>query len=104
MRKDRLDMDGIQDMGLRIVQAARLAVAVHLYESVARHTTPDGEEYRVARQILRRRLQQVATGGAGPSPVGPDGEQPSARLGDLVTDDEWVGLMGHDDDDASTGR
>ena len=95
MRKDRLDMDGIQDMGLRIVQAARLAVAIHLYESVARHTTPDGEEYRVARQILRQR-QQVVTGGAGPNAGGFDGEQPSSRLGDLVTDDEWDGLMGRD--------
>ena len=88
-------MDGIQDMGLRIVQAARLAVAIHLYESVARHTTPDGEEFRVARQILRRR--QVATGGAGRNRNGIDGtDMPSTRLGDLVTDDEWDGLMGRD--------
>ena len=95
-------MDGIQDMGLRILQAARLAVAIHLYESVTRYTTPDGEEYRVARQILRQR--QVTTGGAGPNAVGQDGE-PSTRLGDLVTDDEWDGLMGHDGaDDASTDR
>ena len=87
-------MDGIQDLGLRIVQAARMAVAVHLYESVARHTTPDGEEYRVARQILRRR---VATGGAGLEAADAgDGASPSSRLGDLVTDDEWDGLMGRD--------
>src|SRR3954465_10057587 len=87
-------MDGIQDLGQRIVQAARLAVAVHLYESVARHTTPDGEEYRVARQILRRR---GALGGAGPHADVNDGSTPSSsRLGDLVTDDEWDGLMGRD--------
>jgi hypothetical protein len=92
-------MDGIQDLGLRIVQAARLAVAVHLYESVARHTDPAGEVSRVAKEILRRR---VATGGAGLNDdANLDGELlPSpaqSRLGDLVTDDEWDGLMGHDD-------
>jgi hypothetical protein len=92
-------MDGIQDLGLRIVQAARLAVAVHLYESVARHTDPAGDVSRAAKEILRRR---VATGGAGLSDdANQDGEHLSpptqSRLGDLVTDDEWDGLMGHDD-------
>ena len=94
-------MDGIQDLGLRIVQAARLAVAVHLYESVARHTDPAGDVSRVAKEILRRR---VATGGAGPRDDANDqgGELSSpaqSRLGDLVTDDEWDGLMGHGEDD-----
>ena len=88
-------MDGIQDLGLRIVQAARLAVAVHLYESVARRLTPDAEVGRAARQILRRAGE---TGGAGSSEQadGDDAhhEPPSTRLGDLVTDDEWDGLMG----------
>src|SRR6187397_2700009 len=94
-------MDGIQDLGLRIVQAARLAVAVHLYESVARHTDPVGDVSRVAKEILRRR---VATGGAGPRDDANDdqgGELSSpaqSRLGDLVTDDEWDGLMGHGED------
>ena len=105
-------MDGIQDLGLRIVQAARLAVAVHLYESVARATSPDGEVFHAARQLLRR---QVMTGGAGPLGGDDNGyggggrelvqQQPASRLGDLVTDDELHGLMGHDDtDDASTDR
>ena len=108
-------MDGIQDLGLRIVQAARLAVAVHLYESVARHTDPAGDVSRVAKEILRRR---VATGGAGLSDdANLDGAPLPApaqsRLGDLVTDDEWDGLMGRDaqrkrnfhrDDDDSSDR
>ena len=94
-------MDGIQDLGLRIVQAARLAVAVHLYESVTRHTDPAGDVSRVAKEILRRR---VATGGAGPrddaEPGGDHLTSPAqSRLGDLVTDDEWDGLMGHGDDE-----
>jgi hypothetical protein len=110
-------MDGIQDLGLRIVQAARLAVTVHLYESVARHTDPAGNVSRVAKEILRRR---VATGGAGScddadGSSGGEQQQSSSparqsRLGDLVTDDEWDGLMGHDgggrdgvvDDDVET--
>jgi hypothetical protein len=49
---------------------------------------------------LRRR---VATGGAGPhDDAEQGGEQFSptqSRLGDLVTDDEWDGLMGHGEDD-----
>ena len=89
-------MEGIQDLGQRIVQAARMAVAVHLYESVARHTDPQGHAIRVARQILRRR---VATGGAGLHVAHGTGEHqpPAPRLGDLVTDDERDGLMGFDD-------
>ena len=103
-------MEGIQDLGQRIVQAARMAVAVHLYESVARHTDPHGDAIRVARQILRRR---VATGGAGPRGAhgGVEHQPTSPRLGDLVTDDERDGLMGvydGDDDDEpdlnGTGR
>ena len=99
-------MEGFQDIGQRIVQAARMAVAVHLYESVARQTDPEGDAIRVARQILGRR---VATGGAGllEAPGDEQGGQlqppsPSPRLGDLVTDDERNGLMGLDtmrDDD-----
>jgi len=89
-------MEGFQDLGQRIVQAARMAVAVHLYESVARHTDPQGDAIRVARQILRRR---VATGGAGLHVAHGGGEHqpPAPRLGDLVTDDERDGLMGFDD-------
>jgi hypothetical protein len=112
-------MDGIQDLGLRIVQAARLAVTVHLYESVARHTDPAGDVSRVAKEILRRR---VATGGAGPRDDADvlGGEQqrhqqeqhqqsPSptqSRLGDLVTDNERDGLMGHGEetDDGNVDR
>ena len=93
-------MEGFQDIGQRIVQAARMAVAVHLYESVARQTNPEGDAIRVAKQILRRR---VATGGAGllEAPGDIEGGQPSPpprspRLGDLVTDDERNGLMGLD--------
>ena len=82
-------MDGIQDLGQRIVRTARLAVAMHLYESVARETSPTGEAVRVARQMLQR---QVATGGAG---LGAAGDS-SSRLGDLVTDDERDGLFGFD--------
>ena len=96
-------MEGFQDIGQRIVQAARMAVAVHLYESVARQTNPEGDAIRVARQILRRR---VATGGAGllEAPGDIEGGQlspppHSPRLGDLVTDDEWDGLMGRHDAD-----
>jgi hypothetical protein len=93
-------MDGIQNMGQRIVEAARLAVAVHFYESVAQITTPEnGAALRAARQILRRRVE---TGGAGSCDAGPD-VQTSPRLGDLVTDDERDGLMGCDDCGASTG-
>ena len=96
-------MEGFHDLGQRIVQAARMAVAVHLYESVARRTDPDGDALRAARQILRR---QVATGGAGLLEApgdehDDDGLAPpsahSPRLGDLVTDDERDGLMGFDD-------
>ena len=83
-------MDGIQDLGQRIVQTARLAVAMHLYESVARQTSPGSEAVRVARQMLQR---QIATGGAGSSAAG---EMSSSRLGDLVTDDERDGLFGLD--------
>jgi hypothetical protein len=105
-------MEGFQDLGQRIVQAARMAVAVHLYESVARRTAPDGDALRAARQILRRR---VATGGAGlleapgdDDTVGSVDSAPAPttpRLGDLVTDDERDGLMGLDvDPDAETDR
>jgi hypothetical protein len=92
-------MDGIQELGQRIVDAARLAVAVHFYESVARTTTPEnGAALRAARQILRPRVE---IGGAGPRGA-PDGggqlEPASSRLGDLVTDDERNGLMGRDND------
>ena len=95
-------MEGFQDLGQRIVQAARMAVAVHLYESVACRTSPDGDAQRAARQILRRR---VATGGAGlldaPGEEHDGFVQPadtSPRLGDLVTEDERDGLMGLDED------
>jgi hypothetical protein len=102
-------MEGFQDLGQRIVQAARMAVAVHLYESVARRTAPDGDALRAARQILWR---QVATGGAGlleaPGEEHDGVVQPpdhSPRLGDLVTDDERDGLMGLDDgNDDETDR
>ncbi len=83
-------MDGIQELGQRIVQTARLAVAMHLYESVARQTSPGSEGVRAARQMLRR---QNTIGGADP---GEAGEANSSRLGDLVTDDERDGLFGHD--------
>jgi hypothetical protein len=94
-------MDGIQDLGARIVEAARVAVAMHLYESVAQSTTPANGQVGLgaARQILRRRVE---TGGAGPCLAD------DSRLGDLVTDDERDGLMGRDGgkrtDDASAGR
>ena len=89
-------MEGFQTLGQRIVQVARLAVAAHLYETVARHTTPDGEACRVARQILRqRRHVATSTGGAG---LRGSGDLCVPRLRDLVTDDERDGLFGHDDD------
>ena len=88
-------MEGIQDLGQRIVQAARMAVAVHLYESVARHTDPQGDAIRVAGQILRRRVE---AGGAGPRAAGEDLPRP----GDLVTDDERDGLIGRDADPRDT--
>ena len=88
-------MEGFQELGQRIVRAARLAVAAHLYESVARHTTPDGEACRVARQILRQRRQVATIGGAG---LRGAGDLCVPRLGDLVTDDERDGLFGHDVD------
>ena len=92
-------MDGIQYLGLRIVEAARLAVAVHLYESVARHTEdPSGDVSRAAKEILRQR-RDVETGGAGPS----EDATTLSRLGDLVTDDEWDGLMGRDADEDVAG-
>lgn len=96
-------MDGIQDLGQRIVQAARLAVAVHLYESVACCTEPHdaGPGSHEVKQILRRRIE---IGGAGPNLTAGEGDEgdtrqaaqqpPSPRLGYLVTDDERAGLIG----------
>ena len=96
-------MDGIQDLGQRMVEAARLAVAMHLYESAARTTpataaaTDAGAGLGAARQLLRR---HVRIGGADPRNAGT-----SARLGDLVTDDERDGLVGRgDDQDANHDR
>jgi hypothetical protein len=99
-------MDGIQDFGQRIVQAARLAVAVHLYESVAGQTDRDGPGCRAARQILRQIERQVtATGGAG-LPDAAAADPPTASTGGvggglraLLTDDERDGLVGADDED-----
>src|SRR5688500_11535632 len=89
MRKDRLVTEGFQDLGQRIVRAARLAVAVHMSASVVERTSPGGEALRLASQILRRR---VATGGAGQRAAGEDIPRPA----DLVTDDERDGLIGRD--------
>jgi hypothetical protein len=92
-------MEGIQNIGQRIVQAARLAVAVHLYESeTQQHDAHVEEALRVARRSGR---QRVMIGGADPIGAGDqDNEQqrhpPLPSLGDLVTDDEWDGLMGRD--------
>ena len=91
MRKDRLVTDGLENLGQRMIQAARLAVAVHLYESVAERTSHGGDALRIASQILRRRVE---AGGAGPRAAGADCPRP----GDLVTDDERDGLIGRNAD------
>jgi hypothetical protein len=95
MRKDRLVSDELQNLGQRIIQAARLAVAVHLYESVAERTSHGGDAVRIASQLLRRRVE---TGGAGPRAAGEDLPRP----GDLVTDDERDGLIGRGADPRHT--
>lgn len=60
-------MRSYEDLGKRVVQAARMAVAVHLYES--------------ATQALSTG-QQLAIGGAGPSRVGfPAAAGNSVRIG-----------------------
>ena len=55
--------EAFETLGERIVRAARLAVAVHLYQSVSgagqRPPTPDEPE-------TRRRQRRVVIGGAGP--------------------------------------
>lgn len=91
MRKDRLVTEGFQDLGQRIVQAARLAVEIHMHESGLERTSPGGEALRLARQILQRRAM---AGGAGQRVAGQDIPRP----GDLVTDDERDGLIGRDAD------
>jgi hypothetical protein len=94
-------MEGFQDIGQRIVQAARLAVAVHLYESATQHTSPATgvvDAVSAAKRILQSRRwgdssnRLIATGGAGQA-----GIVETPRLGDLVTDDERDGLMGRGD-------
>jgi len=95
MRKDRLVTEGFQNLGQRLVQAARLAVAVHLYESVVERTSHGGDTLRIASQVLRRRVE---IGGAGPREAGDDVPQP----GDLVTDDERDGLIGRSADSRET--
>ena len=92
MRKDRLVTDGLENLGQRIIQAARLAVAVHLYESVAERTSHGGDALRIASQFLRRRVE---AGGAGPRAAGGDC---CPQPGDLVTDDERDGLIGRNAD------
>lgn len=87
--------DELQNLGQRIIQAARLAVAVHLYESVAERTSHGGDAVRIASQLLRRRVE---TGGAGPRAAGEDLPRP----GDLVTDDERDGLIGRGADPRHT--
>ena len=84
--------EGFQNLGQRIVQAARLAVAVHMYESAAQHTSPGGEALRIATRILQQ--PTIAAGGAGRREAGTDVPRP----GDLVTDDERDGLIGRDAD------
>ena len=99
MRKDRLVVtEGFQqDLGQRIVRAARMAVAVHLYESAAERTNSPGGEValRIASQILRRR--QLGTGGAGSHRTAAGADIPCPA--DLVTDDERDELIGRDADD-----
>jgi hypothetical protein len=58
----------IESLGERIVQAARLAVAMHLYQAVE----PDGKRGRTVgepRLAARSSRQQVAIGGSGPRVV-----------------------------------
>ena len=88
--------DGLENLGQRIIQAARLAVAVHLYESVVERTSHGCDGLRIASQILRRRVE---AGGAGPRETG---EHHAPRLGDLVTDDERDGLIGRGADPRET--
>ena len=96
MRKDRLVTEGFQDLGQRMIRAARLAVAVHMYESAVELTSPGGEALRIASRVARRRV--VETGGAGPQSAGTDVPRPA----DLVTDDERDGLIGRDADPRDT--
>jgi hypothetical protein len=90
--------EGFQNLGQRMVQAARLAVAVHLYESAAERTSHGGDALRIASRVLRRR--RVEAGGAGPRAAGAAADAP--RPGDLVTDDERDGLIGRDADPRGT--
>jgi hypothetical protein len=84
-------MEGFQNIGQRIVEVARMAVAAHLYESVNRPLA-ESETYRGDRTTLRSRS---ATGGAGHGAADDERDDVrSPRLGDLVSDDEREGLMG----------
>ena len=84
-------MEGFQNIGQRIVEVARMAVAAHLYESVNRPRS-ESETYRADSTTFRSRN---ATGGAGHGAADEDGEEHrSPRLGHLVSDDEREGLMG----------
>ncbi len=74
--------DGIESLGERIVKAARLAVAMHLYQAV----DPDGTRGRaVGEQSSSRSLRQrVVIGGAGPRMV--ETADSGFDDADLVTD------------------
>ena len=70
------ELRSLQNLGMRVLEAARLAAAVHLFESLP-HTS----------QHYGRR---VGIGGAGPVTPGGAAEQPSARRAShaaVVTDD-----------------
>lgn len=64
-----MDLDGLQglDLGERIIKAARLAVAMHQFESVrsSLHRQDDGSPADGGPLDLDRRWQRLGTGGAG---------------------------------------
>ena len=88
-------MEGFQNIGQRIVEVARLAVAAHLYESMARPLA-ECETYRADRSTTTLRSRS-ATGGAGHRAIDAESDESpssSSKLDHLVSDDEREGLMG----------
>jgi hypothetical protein len=97
-----MEQNRIESLGERIVKAARLAVAMHLYQAVA----PDGQRERMAGEprFKEPRLegqslrQRVVIGGAGPRIAETFSEFHDA---DLVTDDQLPPATGRAESFAS---
>ena len=80
MGEGPLDNLCLENLGRRIVEAARLAMAAHLYDSVSSLTHATDSSASVVRQ-------RVLIGGAGPF-VAEVGHFPDGRHDEVVTDDD----------------